>query len=181
MLHRIETEATAETPQPIALTYRFGSYMLDVTGRRLLHGSEKRPLPEKVSQILLLLLEANCQVVERRTFFEHLWPDDPCSEANLTQHIFMLRGVLGEHSHDQRYVVTVPGKGYRLAVPVETKLGLTMKGLCERCGLVLLASSEVFICSYECTFCAACAEAFDRRCPNCGGEQVRRPRRTAAQ
>jgi len=37
------------------------------------------------------------------------------------------------------------------------------------------------ICTYECTFCADCVEQrLHGVCPNCGGEFVRRPRRTAA-
>lgn len=36
------------------------------------------------------------------------------------------------------------------------------------------------ICSYECTFCPACAQAMEQRCPNCGGELVARPRRKVA-
>jgi hypothetical protein len=36
------------------------------------------------------------------------------------------------------------------------------------------------ICSFECTFCRACADArLQGRCPNCGGELVRRPIRPA--
>jgi hypothetical protein len=36
------------------------------------------------------------------------------------------------------------------------------------------------ICSFECTFCRHCADAVLRgRCPNCGGELVRRPVRPA--
>ncbi len=36
------------------------------------------------------------------------------------------------------------------------------------------------MCSFECTFCRACAETVLRgRCPNCGGELVPRPRRPA--
>ncbi|WP_330343000.1 DUF1272 domain-containing protein [Streptomyces sp. NBC_00557] len=35
------------------------------------------------------------------------------------------------------------------------------------------------ICSYECTFCEACGEALGRICPDCGGELVPRPRRSA--
>jgi len=34
------------------------------------------------------------------------------------------------------------------------------------------------ICSFECTFCADCAQTrLNGRCPNCGGELVKRPRR----
>jgi hypothetical protein len=57
---------------------------------------------------------------------------------------------------------------------------LLMKSECERCGAALPpASAAARICSYECTFCAACANAMQGRCPNCGGELVARPRRLA--
>jgi hypothetical protein len=37
------------------------------------------------------------------------------------------------------------------------------------------------ICSFECTFCRECAEGrLGGRCPNCGGELVRRPIRPPA-
>jgi hypothetical protein len=50
---------------------------------------------------------------------------------------------------------------------------------CECCGCDLApASSDARICSFECTFCAACNDAtLKGRCPNCGGELVGRPRR----
>ncbi len=164
----------------VSLTYRFGPYILDVSRRRLFSGSDVKLLPEKPFQILILLLQANCEVVERSDFSERLWPHEPVTDANLTQHIFMLRGILGQHGGDNAYVVTVPGRGYRFAIPAEKKLGLTMKGSCEGCGCRLSPSGLAFICSYECTFCAACSNAASRLCPNCGGEQVRRPRRNEA-
>ncbi|MGA7927461.1 MAG: hypothetical protein WCA20_15915, partial [Candidatus Sulfotelmatobacter sp.] len=36
-------------------------------------------------------------------------------EANLSRNIFMLRKALGESPQDHRYILTVPGRGYRLA------------------------------------------------------------------
>ncbi|HXV22654.1 MAG TPA: DUF1272 domain-containing protein [Alphaproteobacteria bacterium] len=54
---------------------------------------------------------------------------------------------------------------------------LEMRPACEKCDTVLSADGEAHICSYECTFCASCAMAMNRICPNCGGELVRRPRR----
>lgn len=161
-----------------ALTYRFGRYMLDTAQRRLLSGSEIRPLPEKLFQILLLLLEADCTVVEKQVFLDRVWPGTTASHANLVQHMFMLRAMLGEQSGEQVYIVTVPGKGYRFAVPIETKQGLYMKASCERCGIFLPTSGEAYICSYECTFCAACSHATQARCPNCGGPQLPRPPRS---
>ena len=57
---------------------------------------------------------------------------------------------------------------------------LEMRPDCERCGADLPAGQPgAFICSLECTFCAACAAAMDDRCPNCGGELPDRPTRAA--
>lgn len=54
-----------------------------------------------------------------------------------------------------------------------------MRPDCERCGVDLPASvAGAFICSFECTYCAECAEALDDICPNCGGELVDRPTRS---
>jgi uncharacterized protein len=58
---------------------------------------------------------------------------------------------------------------------------LEMRPDCERCGADLPAAAHgAFICSFECTFCAVCAEKLDGRCPNCGGELSDRPTRAAA-
>jgi uncharacterized protein len=58
---------------------------------------------------------------------------------------------------------------------------LQLKPNCECCGKLLAPdSAEARICSFECTFCAPCAEIpLKGRCPNCGGELVARPRRPA--
>jgi hypothetical protein len=55
-------------------------------------------------------------------------------------------------------------------------MALEMRGVCEKCGGALAAEGEAYICTFECTFCAGCAQALARVCPNCGGELVRRPR-----
>jgi uncharacterized protein len=55
---------------------------------------------------------------------------------------------------------------------------LEMRPDCERCGVDLHADQPgAFICSFECTFCTACADKLDERCPNCGGELLDRPTR----
>jgi hypothetical protein len=56
-------------------------------------------------------------------------------------------------------------------------MALEMKTGCESCGVQLAANGEAFICSYECTFCQACTDNMQGRCPNCGGELLQRPRR----
>ncbi len=56
-------------------------------------------------------------------------------------------------------------------------MALEMKGSCEKCGITLTPGRIAYICSFECTYCANCAELMNAVCPNCGGELVRRPRR----
>lgn len=57
-------------------------------------------------------------------------------------------------------------------------MALVMKSECERCDRPLPpASPDAFICSYETTFCRACAGVLAHACPECGCELVPRPRR----
>jgi hypothetical protein len=58
---------------------------------------------------------------------------------------------------------------------------LELRPNCECCDRDLAPDSRnVVICSFECTFCADCAETkLGGTCPNCGGELVRRPVRPA--
>ena len=60
---------------------------------------------------------------------------------------------------------------------------LQLRPSCECCDKALSPDSEeARICSFECTFCASCAETrLHGICPNCGGELVPRPRRPASQ
>jgi len=57
---------------------------------------------------------------------------------------------------------------------------MILKPNCECCDRDLPpATTEAMVCTFECTFCADCArQRFEGVCPNCGGELVRRPRRT---
>jgi len=59
---------------------------------------------------------------------------------------------------------------------------LALRPNCECCDRDLAADSpDARICTFECTFCAECAEGrLGETCPNCGGELVRRPIRPAA-
>jgi len=58
---------------------------------------------------------------------------------------------------------------------------LELRPSCECCDKDLPPDSvDARICSFECTFCASCADtALGGKCPNCGGELVARPRRPA--
>ena len=58
---------------------------------------------------------------------------------------------------------------------------LELRPTCEHCNKALPPNSlDARICSFECTFCAVCAEQlFGNVCPNCGGGFVPRSIRPA--
>jgi hypothetical protein len=57
---------------------------------------------------------------------------------------------------------------------------LEMRSSCERCHTDLPPQADAYICIFECTFCGTCAGELEKRCPNCGNEQVPRPRKTGS-
>lgn len=44
-----------------------------------------------------------------------IWPNCFVEEGNLAQNIFLLRRVLGERKNEHKYIITIPGVGYRFA------------------------------------------------------------------
>ena len=56
-------------------------------------------------------------------------------------------------------------------------MALEMRSHCEKCQAATGPGDPAFICSFECRFCPSCAERMAQKCPNCGGELLRRPRR----
>jgi hypothetical protein len=58
---------------------------------------------------------------------------------------------------------------------------LQLRPNCECCDRDLPPDTQdARICTFECTFCASCADGrLQGRCPNCGGELLPRPRRPA--
>jgi hypothetical protein len=64
----------------------------------------------------------------------------------------------------------------------EDEIMLALRPNCECCDKDLPPEAEdACICTFECTFCADCAdEKLNGICPNCGGELVKRPIRPVA-
>jgi len=61
-------------------------------------------------------------------------------------------------------------------------MALELRPTCEHCNKALPPNAtDARICSFECTFCAACVELLSNVCPNCGGGFVPRPIRPSRQ
>ncbi len=95
--------------------YEFGPYRLDPGRKLLLRNGEPVALTSKALEILLVLVERSEHLVTKDELMKEVWPNTFVEEANLSQHISMVRKALGETPQDHRYIVTFPGQGYRFA------------------------------------------------------------------
>jgi DNA-binding winged helix-turn-helix (wHTH) protein len=68
--------------------------------------------------ILIALLERPGKLVTRRELMERVWPQTVVVEANLNVNIAALRRALGDGHDGNRYLVTIPGRGYRFVASV---------------------------------------------------------------
>jgi DNA-binding winged helix-turn-helix (wHTH) protein len=104
--------------QPSTL-YEFGPFRVDLQKEILFRDGKPVPLTPKAFQILLVLIRHGTEMVSKSDLMNAVWPDTFVEEANLSRNIFLLRKALGEGPQDHRYVLTVPGRGYRLAESVQ--------------------------------------------------------------
>jgi DNA-binding winged helix-turn-helix (wHTH) protein/tetratricopeptide (TPR) repeat protein len=98
--------------------YEFGPFRVDTQRCLLLREGEPIALSPKAFETLLVLVENNGRVMKKEELISRIWPNSFVEEGNLTQNIFVLRKALGEGPNDHRYIVTIPGQGYRFVAPV---------------------------------------------------------------
>ncbi len=102
------------------LRYEFGNYRLLPSERLLYRAGENIPLKSKVFETLLTLVRHPGKLLTKDELMTEIWGSNFVEEANLTQNIFTLRKIFGENPRDHRFIVTVPGRGYRFVAQVET-------------------------------------------------------------
>ena len=100
--------------------YEFGPFRLDVDERLLMRDGRMTPLPPKVFDTLLVLVENSGRVVSKDELMQSLWPDTFVEESNLTQNISQLRRALGDGAADAQYIETIPKRGYRFVAGVQS-------------------------------------------------------------
>ncbi len=102
--------------------YRFEDFRLDTSNKLLLRGPETVPVPPKVFDLLLILVERSGTVVEKEELMNLLWPDTIVEENNLTVSMSMLRKALGDGKGGAKIIETIPRRGYRFVAKVEEAL-----------------------------------------------------------
>src|ERR1700734_3116144 len=132
----------------ISPVYPFGSFRFDPTRGLLTHGAAVTPLPDRLAQLLVLLIHANGDVIDKETIAARIWPDTAVSDGNLSQHMYMLRQLLDERASDRTYLMTVRGKGYRFVAPVSVVapklIETTLRALADPGDNLLNGTPEAF-------------------------------------
>lgn len=102
---------------PAKSIYEFGDFQLDSANKTLLRNGIAVALTPKVFDTLTLLVERPGQLIEKDEFVQKLWPGTFVEDAALAENISRLRRALGD-GDGQRFIITVPKRGYRFAVDV---------------------------------------------------------------
>ena len=98
--------------------YDFGPFRLDESERVLLRGEDVVPLTPKAFEILLVLVGSSGHVLTKEQLMKRVWPDSFVEEANLSHNIYKLREALGEGRNGEKYIETLPRRGYRFVAKV---------------------------------------------------------------
>lgn len=102
--------------EPSSGPLRIGDWTFDPESHRLWRaGSADLRLEPRLARLLRRLVEARGRVVRREELLDEVWEGTVVGEEALTQAVSLLRRALGDGAGRQRYVQTIPKKGYRLA------------------------------------------------------------------
>ncbi|HEX8772656.1 MAG TPA: response regulator transcription factor [Pyrinomonadaceae bacterium] len=96
--------------------HEFGPFRLEEGEQRLLRDGEPVPLPAKIYDLLLLLVQNSGHLVRKEEIMREVWANTEVEENNLTVSMSQLRKALGGEA--QEYVETVPKHGYRFCAEV---------------------------------------------------------------
>lgn len=107
-----------KAPAPERARYLFGEFRLCPEQRRLWRGDQVVAISPRALDLLIALVRAAGQVLEREALLASVWAGLNVSDSNLTVAICTLRHALGDAEH---YIATIPGRGYQFTAPVRVE------------------------------------------------------------
>ena len=100
------------TTQPDPCCIAFGHYQVYPRQRLVLEGDRPLHLGSRALDILIALLERPGELVSKQELTARVWPGIIVAEGNLKVHVAALRKSLCDGQAGNRYICTVPGRGY---------------------------------------------------------------------
>jgi len=105
-------------PRAAPTEVSFGPFRLFPSQFLLLEGDKPVPLGSRALEILIVLLERPGVLVSKQELMARVWPNVFVEPANLTVHISALRRVLRDGRDRNRFIINIPGRGYRFVASV---------------------------------------------------------------
>jgi len=99
-------------------SFSFGCFRLLPSQQQLLQGDQPVRLGTRALDILTALVERAGELVTKEDLIARVWPGTFVEEATLRVHVAAMRRALGDDQTARRFVVNVPGRGYRFVAPV---------------------------------------------------------------
>ena len=99
--------------------YVFNEFEIDVSARILRSAGRPVALNARAFDLLVELIRNRGAVVSKDRLLDAVWPGQFVEENNLTVQISALRKAFGEAKGEQKYIATVPGRGYSFVAPIK--------------------------------------------------------------
>jgi predicted ATPase/DNA-binding winged helix-turn-helix (wHTH) protein len=122
-LHESNIATSLSTPADQAnrfadRAFSFGPFCLLPTQRLLLESGKPLRLGSRAFDILITVVERPGELISKEELMARVWPNMFVEPANLTVHIAALRRALGDGRAGNRYLINIPGRGYRFVASV---------------------------------------------------------------
>jgi eukaryotic-like serine/threonine-protein kinase len=99
--------------------YEFSGFRLDTVLQVLVSpDGETIALPARAYDALRYLVERAGELVDKASLMRAVWPSTVVEDNNLNQCILTLRRALGESAGERRFILTIPGRGFKFVAPV---------------------------------------------------------------
>jgi Tol biopolymer transport system component/DNA-binding winged helix-turn-helix (wHTH) protein len=102
-----------------SFVFRFGDVEVREREFSLTKASEALPVEPKAFRVLLILLRNPQKLNTKEELLNAVWGDAAVTENSLSRSIALLRRLLGDETHNPRFIETVATVGYRFVCPVE--------------------------------------------------------------
>src|SRR3954467_15582995 len=114
-----------------ATILRFDSFELDTGSGELRRNGDRIKLPPQPFRVLGLLVRRSGEIVSRADIRERIWCDDTFVdfEQGLNFCIRQIREALGDNADAPHFIETLPRRGYRFLIPVETSAPIVPKAV----------------------------------------------------
>jgi TolB-like protein/Flp pilus assembly protein TadD len=114
---QIASEAGETGAEAMPKTYEFGPFRLDGEAEILYRGAEPVAVGQRAVALLRVLVEQAGTPVAKQALIESAWPGLAVEDSNLTVQIAALRRAFAAEPDGERWIETLPRRGYRFVGP----------------------------------------------------------------